>query len=236
MRTLNRHPFATRDIHVTTDYLKNAASSVLIEFGNTKVLCGITVENEVPHWVNSGGWITAEYSMLPCATHTRTKREGRKGTISGRTQEIQRLIGRSLRAVADLSLINQKTFLIDCDVIQADGSTRCASITGATIAFQRLIRKMLKNNQLLVNPLRSMVAAVSVGLLNDEVIVDLDYQEDLNAQVDSNVIMTDKKELVEFQGTGEEHTFSRAQLNAMLDAAEQAIEKIIIIQQKYIEI
>ncbi len=226
-----------RPIKISTDYTLYAESSVLIETGNTKVLCNISIENGVPQFLKDSGkgWITAEYSMLPRSTHTRSRREVNSGKISGRTAEIQRLIGRSLRSVVDLTLIEGMTVFIDCDVIQADGGTRTASISGASVALYIAFEKMYKQGKLLKNPMTELVAGVSVGLIDNLVMVDFDYHSDSSAQVDMNIIMTESGQFVEIQGTGEESPFSRSELDLMLNEAEPAINKIFIEQKKAIE-
>jgi ribonuclease PH len=232
-RTLNQ----LREIKVTPNFIKHAEGSVLIEFGETKVICNATVNDNVPPFLRGKGtgWITAEYSMLPRATQDRNIRESVKGKLSGRTMEIQRLIGRSLRACIDLEKLGERTIILDCDVIQADGGTRTTSITGAYIALEIAIRKLLKEKKLKENPLKAQIAAISVGINNGEVLLDLKYTEDSTAEVDMNVIMNDKGELIEVQGTGEEATFTREELNKMLDIAEEGLKQIFELQKKYIE-
>ncbi|WP_280769824.1 ribonuclease PH [Salipaludibacillus daqingensis] len=223
-----------RKVEVITNYIKHPEGSVLITFGDTKVICSASVEDRVPPFMRGKGkgWVTAEYAMLPRATEQRNIRESSKGKITGRTMEIQRLIGRALRSVVDLDAIGERTVWIDCDVIQADGGTRTASISGAFIAMGLAFQQLLKDEKLKTNPLKSYLAAISVGV-NDqqESILDLDYIEDSQANVDMNVIMTSDGQLVEVQGTGEEATFSRTQLNEMLDLAEKGINEIFQIQK-----
>ena len=217
MRNNNRKNDEMREVKVTKNYIIHPEGSVLIEFGNTKVICNATIEEKIPRWLkmdNSSkgihsGWIAAEYSMLPRATNTRVQRESIKGKISGRTMEIQRLIGRSLRAVIDLEKLGDRTIMVDCDVIQADGGTRTASITGAYLAVELAIEKLIDENKLKEIPIKSKVAAISVGKVRNEIILDLDYEEDSAADVDMNIIMTDKGEFVEIQGTGEEATVTK---------------------------
>ncbi len=224
-----------RKVEVITDYVKHPEGSVLITFGDTKVICSASVEDRVPPFMRGQGkgWITAEYAMLPRATEQRTIRESSKGKITGRTMEIQRLIGRALRSVVDLKAIGEKTVWIDCDVIQADGGTRTASISGAFVAMGLAFDQLIKNGKLKKNPLKSYLAAISVGINDqEESILDLDYIEDSQANVDMNVIMTSDGKLVEVQGTGEEATFSRTQLNDMLDLAEKGINEIFTIQKE----
>jgi ribonuclease PH len=218
-----------RNVNLILDFIQTAESSVLIEVGNTKVICNVTIEEGVPPFMKDSGkgWITAEYSMLPRSTKTRTRRESIVGKISGRTAEIQRLIGRSLRSVVNLNKFNGYTATIDCDVIQADGGTRVASITGAAVALYIAFERLLKENKLSENPMQELIAAVSVGIHNDEIIVDLDYELDSTAQVDMNIVMTESGKFVEIQGTGEESSFSKQQLDAMLEAGETAIRELI---------
>jgi ribonuclease PH len=224
-----------RKVEIITNYIKHPEGSVLITFGDTKVICSASVEDRVPPFMRGQGkgWITAEYAMLPRATEQRTIRESSKGKITGRTMEIQRLIGRALRSVVDLKAIGEKTVWIDCDVIQADGGTRTASISGAFVAMGLAFDQLIKNGKLKKNPLKSYLAAISVGINDqEESILDLDYIEDSQANVDMNVIMTSNGQLVEVQGTGEEATFSRTQLNDMLDLAEKGINEIFTIQKE----
>jgi len=224
-----------RKVKISTNYIKHPEGSVLITFGDTKVICSASVEDRVPPFMRGQGkgWITAEYSMLPRATEQRTIRESSKGKVTGRTMEIQRLIGRALRSVVDLKAIGERTVWIDCDVIQADGGTRTASISGAFVAMGLAFDQLIKNGKLKKNPLKSYLAAISVGVNDrEEPILDLDYIEDSQANVDMNVIMTSDGQLVEVQGTGEEATFSRTQLNDMLDLAEKGINEIFDIQKE----
>ena len=235
MRHDNRLDNELRKVEVITNYIKHPEGSVLITFGDTKVICSASVEDRVPPFMRGQGkgWITAEYAMLPRATEQRTIRESSKGKITGRTMEIQRLIGRALRSVVDLKAIGEKTVWIDCDVIQADGGTRTASISGAFVAMGLAFDQLMKNGKLKKNPLKSYLAAISVGINDqEESIFDLDYIEDSQANVDMNVIMTSNGQLVEVQGTGEEATFSRTQLNDMLDLAEKGINEIFTIQKE----
>ena len=226
-----------RKVEVVKNYTMHAEGSVLIAFGNTKVICTASVSDKVPPFLrNTGkGWITAEYSMLPRATEERNQRESAKGKLTGRTMEIQRLIGRALRACIDLDKIGERTITIDCDVIQADGGTRTASITGGYIALHMAIERMVRDGVLAENPLKSKIAAISVGIVAGTPMLDLKYSEDSAAEVDMNVIMTDKGEYVEVQGTGEEATYSRAQLNILLDLAEKGINELFEIQEKTLE-
>ncbi|HET8841822.1 MAG TPA: ribonuclease PH [Ktedonobacteraceae bacterium] len=224
-----------RPLSLSVDFVDYAEGSVLIEAGRTRVLCTATIEEKVPPFLEGKGqgWITAEYNMLPRATHTRSPRE-RNGKISGRTQEIQRLIGRSLRAAVDLNKLGAYTITLDCDVLQADGGTRTASITGAYVALARACSSLLQQGRLSELPLRTAVAAISVGVVEDDILLDLCYAEDSRAKVDFNVVMTAEHEFIEVQGTGENGTFSRTTMNNLLDLAEQGITEILQIQQQYI--
>lgn len=227
-RLNNRKNNELRNIKITKDYTKHAPGSVLIEFGDTKVIVTASVEDGKPKWMDktdNRGWITAEYSLLPSATHTRCQRERTK--ISGRTQEIQRLIGRSLRSCVDLEKLGERTVTVDADVIQADGGTRCASICGGFIAMNIAFEKLIKEGKLSENPITEPIAAVSVGLIDDEIKLDLDYSEDSHAQVDSNVVMTKSSKLIEFQATGEASPFTKSQLDEIYNLAEIATKKII---------
>lgn len=223
-----------RKVNVIRNYTIHAEGSVLISFGNTKVICTASVTDKVPPFLrNQGkGWVTAEYAMLPRATGERTQRESTKGKLSGRTMEIQRLIGRSLRSCIDLEKLGERTITIDCDVIQADGGTRTASITGGFIALAMAVERMVRDGVLSENPIKSKVAAVSVGIVSGIPMTDLKYSEDSAAEVDMNVIMNDKGEFIEVQGTGEEATYTRAELNQLLDMAETAINQLLEIQSK----
>ena len=226
-----------RKIKITKDVNIYAEGSVLIEVGNTKVICTASVSEKVPPFLRGTGkgWVTAEYSMLPRATNERNQREASKGKLTGRTVEIQRLIGRALRSAIDLEKLGERLITIDCDVIQADGGTRTTSITGGYVALALAIKKLLKEEILEENPLIANVAAISVGKIDSELIVDLKYSEDSAAEVDMNVIMNKKGEFIEVQGTGEESTFTRTELNGLLDLAEASIKRIINLQDKVIE-
>jgi len=229
-RTDGRLNNELRPIEIVTNYTKHAEGSVLISVGDTKVICNATVEDRVPPFLrNSGkGWISAEYSMLPRATQDRTMRESTKGKVTGRTMEIQRLIGRALRAVVDLEALGEKTIWIDCDVIQADGGTRTTSITGAFVAMMLAFDKLMKQDKLKAFPVKDYLAATSVGILEDAgAVLDLYYIEDSAASVDMNIIMTGEGRFVELQGTGEEATFTREELNEMLSLGELGIKKLI---------
>ena len=233
-RANNRQADELRQHNFQLDFINNPLSSVIIECGNTKVLCTVSIEDRVPRFLlNSGqGWLTAEYRMLPGATSTRHSRELMK--LSGRTQEIQRLIGRSLRAAINLKGFGERTITIDADVLQADAGTRTASITGSYVALARGINKLIAAGELKKSPLLEPVAAVSVGLIAGEAYLDLDYSEDVAADVDLNVVMNGKLELIEIQGTAEANSMKRSQLNAMLDLAEKGIAELLEAQQKAI--
>ncbi|MEK4426505.1 ribonuclease PH [Solibacillus sp. FSL K6-1523] len=224
-----------RPVQIENNYLMHPEGSVLIEVGNTKVICTATIEDKVPGFLRGQGkgWITAEYSMLPRATEQRTRRESSAGKVTGRTMEIQRLIGRALRAVVDLEALGEKTIWIDCDVIQADGGTRTASITGAFVAMTQAIAKLAADKPFAKFPVTDYLAATSVGKLSEiGAVLDLNYIEDSSADVDMNVIMTGAGQFVELQGTGEEATFSRAELNELLDLGEVGIAQLIDIQKE----
>lgn len=230
MRHDNRKNNELRQVKIETDYLIHPEGSVLISFGQTKVIVNATVEDHVPPFLRGSetGWVTAEYSMLPRATNTRNRRESSKGKLTGRTMEIQRLIGRSLRAVVDLKKLGERSIVVDCDVIQADGGTRTASITGAFVALQLAVNKLIENKELLENPIKEHLAAISVGILpTGECVADLDYVEDSSALVDMNIVMTESGRMVEIQGTGEEATFSREELNTLLTLGEDAVKELI---------
>ena len=233
-RSGNRAADQLRPVRITRGYTVHAEGSVLIEFGATKVLCTASVEEKVPpHKRGSGeGWVTAEYGMLPRATHTRSDREAARGKQSGRTQEIQRLIGRSLRAVFDLKLLGERTIQLDCDVIQADGGTRTASITGAFVAAQDAVNKLMAQGKLATSPIVASVAAISVGIVQGTPLLDLEYTEDAACDTDMNVVMTGAGHFVEVQGTAEGAAFSRAEMNALLALAEKGIEELMAMQQK----
>lgn len=224
----NRKKDEIREIRITKEYIKYPEGSVLIELGNTKVICNATVEEKVPPFLkgSSKGWITAEYSMLPRATNTRTKRESSNGKLTGRTMEIQRLIGRSLRAAIDLKKLGERTIMIDCDVIQADGGTRTAAITGGYLALELAVNKLLDSGKITENPIVSKIAAISVGIVDGEVLLDLEYEEDSRAEVDMNIIMNDRGEFVEIQGTGEGKTFNLKELNSLLEITRNAFDKL----------
>jgi ribonuclease PH len=229
----NRAPDALRPVRITRSYTIHAEGSVLIEFGNTKVLCTASVEEKVPgHKKGSGeGWVTAEYGMLPRATHTRGDREAARGKQSGRTQEIQRLIGRSMRAVFDLKKLGERTIHLDCDVLQADGGTRTASITGAFVAAQDAVNLLLSQGKLAASPILGHVAAISVGLLDGVPLLDLEYTEDSTCDTDMNVVMTGAGHYVEVQGTAEGAAFTRREMDSLLALAEKGIGELIVLQQ-----
>ncbi len=222
-----------RPISITTDYIKHAEGSALIEFGDTRVLCVASIEDRVPPFLEGRGqgWVTAEYAMLPRAGNTRSQRESVAGKIGGRTHEIQRLIGRSLRAALDLRALGERTITLDCDVLQADGGTRTAAITGAWIALQRATKRLKEQGILRVDPVKLSVAAVSVGVVKGETLLDLNYGEDSRAEVDANVVMTDKGEFIEVQGTAEGKPFSRDRLDELLALAEKGIRELQEIQR-----
>lgn len=222
-----------RAIKITPGFISQASGSALIEFGNTKVICTATTEDKVPLFLKGTGrgWLTGEYAMIPASTNVRKPRESSKGKVEGRTQEIQRLIGRSLRSIIDLDRIGERTIWIDCDVIQADGGTRTAAITGGFIALVHCINWMIKHGMIEKSPLHSYLAAVSVGVYNGQAILDLCYEEDYNAKVDMNLVMNEKGEFMEIQGTGEERPFSMEELMQMLDLGRRGIEEIIRLQK-----
>lgn len=234
MRFDGRGAESLREVKITRNYLKHAEGSVLIEFGDTKVICTASVEGSVPPFLRGKGtgWVTAEYSMLPRATHTRSHRESSKGKVGGRTHEIQRLIGRSLRAVMDMNLLGERSVLIDCDVIQADGGTRTASITGAYVALYDALDGLVKKGELAVMPLKEAVAAVSVGIVDGVPLLDLNYVEDSSAEVDMNFVMTSSNRFVEVQGTAEAEPFTVEQMNSMRDLAVAGIKRLFQIQKE----
>lgn len=230
-----RAPDALRPMELIPDYLSHPLGSTLIRCGGTRVVCAASLESRVPPWLKAqqrtGGWVTAEYAMLPGATHERTRREVTSGKPSGRTMEIQRLIGRSLRSVVELERLGENTFYLDCDVLDADGGTRCASITGAAVALARGLRRGLADGMFLEYPLRELVAAVSVGVVDGEMRLDLCYEEDSRAEVDMNVVMTESGKFVEVQGTAEGAPFSRRQLDGLLELAEHGLKQIFELQR-----
>jgi len=235
-RNHDRKQDELRPIRITNHYLHHAAGSVLVEFGNTKVLCAASIdEKTAPFLKGTGkGWLTAEYSMLPMSTHTRTARESARGKLGGRTHEIQRLIGRSLRAVTELSAFGEKTIYIDCDVIQADGGTRTASITGAFVALVDLFKNMKKDGIISVLPVNDFVSAISVGILQNQILLDLEYEEDSRAEVDMNFVMTGSGLFIEVQGTAEHKPFNKDQMDAMTNLAGEGIARIIALQKEVV--
>ena len=228
MRPSKRAPHQLRSVEIIRGYTKHAEGSVLVKFGDTHVLCTASVEEKVPGFLRGKGqgWVTAEYGMLPRSTGSRMEREAAKGKQSGRTQEIQRLIGRSLRAIIDLEKLGERSIQIDCDVIQADGGTRTASITGAYVALHDAVSHLLKNKLIPNSPLRDSVAAISVGMVGDEAVADLDYVEDSSCETDMNIVMTGSGGFVEIQGTAEGKPFSRGDMDAMLNLAQEAIRQL----------
>lgn len=232
MRHDGRRPDQLRPVEILPNYLNHPTGSCLIRWGGTHVLCAASVEDNVPHWMRGKGkgWITAEYALLPSSTHTRTQREVSRGKVGGRTAEIQRLIGRSLRAAVDMEQLGERTVFIDCDVINADGGTRTASITGSFVALRLALDSLVAKGALRRAPLHGALAAVSVGIVAGEPVLDLDYPEDFAAAVDMCVVMTDRKEIVEVQGTAEEAPFSRAQLDRLVDLAQGGIEELLAAQ------
>jgi ribonuclease PH len=232
-RSDNRTPEQMRPVNLVPDFISTAEGSVLIEVGNTRVICTASVDEAVPSWMrNRGkGWITGEYGMLPRSTLTRTPREAARGHIGGRTHEIQRLIGRSLRSVADLARLGERTIWIDCDVIQADGGTRTASITGAFVAMALAMRRLVEAGTLTAVPLRDHVAATSVGIVDGEIMLDLSYEEDSRAEVDMNFVMTGSRKFVEVQATAEQRPFDDEQLRRMMELARKGVESLVVKQQ-----
>jgi ribonuclease PH len=238
LRSENRRAGQLRPLTLAANIAPHASGSVLIGFGATRVICAATIEAKVPSWMKQqgvkGGWLTAEYSMLPYSTLDRKPRDITKGRLDGRTVEIQRLIGRSLRAVLNLEKLGEHTLWIDCDVLQADGGTRTASITGAYLAARLAIQKLLDAKKITENPLTDSVAAVSVGILGGEALLDLDYLEDKDAEVDANIVMTGRGQFVEVQSSGEESTFSHAQLQSLLALAQQGLEELTARQAAFL--
>ena len=234
MRPSGRAPDELREIKITRNYTKHAEGSVLVEFGHTKVICTASIEERIPRWLKGTGkgWVTAEYGMLPRSTGSRMGREASKGKQGGRTMEIQRLIARSLRAVMDLQALGERLITLDCDVIQADGGTRTASITGAYVALADAVQHLMENKVIKKNPLYGYVASVSVGIYAGTPVLDLDYDEDSNAETDMNVVMNDAGAFIEVQGTAEGHAFRMDELNAMLALANSGIEALIVKQRE----
>ena len=233
MRPSQRQPSQLRTVNITRNFTRYAEGSVLIEMGYTQVLCTASVEESLPGFLRGKGqgWVTAEYGMLPRSTHTRTSREAARGKQSGRTQEIQRLIGRSLRAVTNLKALGERQITLDCDVLQADGGTRCASITGAWIALHAACAQLVAQGKLPDNPIRDHVAAVSVGIYKGVPVLDLDYPEDSDCDTDMNVVMTGSKGIVEIQGTAEGEPFTRTQMGQLIDLAEAGIDELVARQK-----
>ncbi|HEX6735398.1 MAG TPA: ribonuclease PH [Azonexus sp.] len=233
MRPSQRQPDQLRTVRLTRNFTRHAEGSVLIEMGDTRVLCTASVEENVPPFLRGKGqgWVTAEYGMLPRSTHTRSAREAAKGKQTGRTQEIQRLIGRSLRAVTDLKALGERQITLDCDVLQADGGTRCASITGAWVALHEACEKLVQAGKIPVNPVRDHVAAISVGIFAGSPVLDLDYPEDSGCDTDMNVVMTGAGGIVEVQGTAEGAPFTREQMNVLMDLAQQGVRQLVAAQQ-----
>ena len=234
MRPSGRQPDQMRDVNITREYTCHAEGSVLVAFGNTKVICTASVEEGVPRFLKGKGqgWVTAEYGMLPRATGTRNGREAARGKQGGRTLEIQRLIARSLRAAVDLKKLGENTVYIDCDVIQADGGTRTASITGGCVALVDALTYMLNKNMIKQDPLQRLIASISVGVFKGTPLLDLDYPEDSGAETDMNVVMTQHGGMVEVQGTAEGEPFQRAEMDAMMDLAEKGIKELFALQRK----
>lgn len=229
IRPSQRQPDQLRDIRITRHYTKHAEGSVLVEFGDTKVICTASVEESVPRFLKGSGtgWVTAEYGMLPRSTGSRMDREAVSGRQGGRTLEISRLIGRSLRAAMDMKALGENTIKIDCDVIQADGGTRTASITGGCVALHDAISFLMKNGKLKKNPMKQLIASVSVGIYKGVPVLDLDYAEDSNAETDMNVVMTERLRFIELQGTGEENDFDTTELQAMIALAQKGISELL---------
>ncbi len=237
MRPSGREPDQLRELAFTPDFTRHAEGSVLAEFGDTRVLCTASFESRVPPWMRGDGtgWVTAEYGMLPRSTHTRSSREAARGKQGGRTLEIQRLIGRSLRAVVDLAALGENTVTLDCDVLQADGGTRTTSICGAYVALEIAMRRLVKSRKLKTNPVHGQVAAISVGIYRGTPVLDLDYAEDADAETDMNIVMNDAGRFIEVQGTAEGHAFTDAEFQAMLGLAKGGIATIIDAQRAVIE-
>ena len=238
MRSYKRGNTDIRPLNIETNIIKNADGSCIVEIGETKVICTASIDDRTPPWLRGSGkgWLTAEYGMLPRSTNERMSREAKSGKQSGRTQEIQRLIGRSLRASLDLNQMNEKQILIDCDVIQADGGTRTASITGGWVALNLCIQKMMRIGLLKRNPLQSQIAAISCGILDNEVIIDLDYDEDSSADVDANLVFTNNFNLIEIQSSAEQKVFSTEELMKMISMAKDVSNQIFKIQKDAISI
>jgi ribonuclease PH len=238
-RSDGRAPDQIRPVNFELNIAPHATGSVLVTIGNTRIICGVTIEEVVPRWMKdqgvSGGWLTAEYSMLPYSTTTRKQRDIAKGRLDGRSTEIQRLIGRSLRSVFDLEKLGPRTMWIDCDVLQADGGTRTAAITGASVAVTLACQKLLEEKKIMSSPMLKLIAAVSAGIVEGSALVDLNYEEDKAASVDFNLVATQDGKFVEIQGSGEEATFTQAQLDEMLTLARSAIAQLIVSQRNVID-
>lgn len=236
MRPSGRDPAALREVRFVTDFTKHAEGSVLASFGDTQVLCTASIEERVPGWMRGkgSGWVTGEYGMLPRATHTRSGREATRGKQGGRTLEIQRMIGRSLRAITDLKALGERSVMLDCDVIQADGGTRTASISGAYVALAIAMGRLAAKGKLKKNPLYGQVAAVSVGIYSGTPVLDLDYAEDSEAETDMNIVMNEAGRFIEVQGTAEGHAFTADEFSAMLDLARNGIAEILSVQNEAI--
>lgn len=230
-----RQPDQLREISFTPDFAPNSTGSVLCSFGNTRVICAATVEEDVPRWMKhqgvKGGWVTAEYSMLPYSTHQRKQRDVIRGKQDGRSMEIQRLIGRALRSTIDLKELGHRTIWVDCDVLQADGGTRTASITGGAVALGIALNKLIAEGKLLKNPMKKLISAVSCGVYEGVPVLDLNYPEDRDASVDFNLVMTEENEFVEVQGSGEESTYTEAEMNAMIALGKKGISELTKLQK-----
>jgi ribonuclease PH len=237
MRPSQRAPDELRTVRITRNYTKHAEGSVLVEFGDTRVLCNATIEDRIPQFLKGKGegWVTAEYGMLPRSTSSRMNREAARGRQGGRTMEIQRLIGRSLRAVMDMKVLGERSITVDCDVIQADGGTRTASITGGYVALADAVASLLDKKALKKNPITGQVASVSVGIYQGTPVLDLDYPEDCSAETDMNVVMNGSGDFIEVQGTAEGHPFSQGELDAMLALARQGIDRLLAEQRRVLE-
>ncbi len=237
MRPSGRTPDQLRPVNFVIDYTKHAAGSVLAEFGDTRVLCTASVENRVPVWLRGGGkgWVTGEYGMLPGSTNSRAAREAARGKQSGRTQEIQRLIGRSLRAATNMKALGERTVTLDCDVLQADGGTRTAAISGAYVALQIAMNRLCARGEIKSNPVHGQIAAISVGIYKGTPVLDLDYAEDSQAETDMNVVMNDAGRFVEVQGTAEGHAFDRSEFDSLLSLADKGIAEILALQSEAVE-
>ncbi len=237
MRPSGRRVDELRSIRFTPEFTKHAAGSVLVEFGDTRVLATASVDSKVPHFLKgkAEGWVTAEYGMLPSSTHSRNPREAARGKQSGRTMEIQRLIGRSLRAVIDRRALGERTVTIDCDVLQADGGTRTASVTGGYVALALAMQRLISSGDITNNPIHGQIAAVSVGIFDGTAVLDLDYAEDADAETDMNVVMNEAGGLIEIQGTAEGHAFQRGELDNLLDLATSGIEELLAAQRSVLD-